>query len=83
MQLFEAQQAAVLQGRDGGDPAGGRSIQQGAKAKLLSKTDSLPSLEDKLCTLEKSESSSPTLSGHIQPTAVVKVEPSKCSTCHP
>ena len=48
------------------------------QAKLLTKTDSLPSLEDKLCVLENLESSSATLSGHIQPTAVVK-----CSTCHP
>ena len=50
--------------------------------KLLSKTNSLHSLEDKLCVLQKSDSSSATLSGQIQPTAVVKVEPSKCSTCH-
>ena len=53
------------------------------QAKLLSKTNSLPLLEDKLCVLDKSESSSATLSGHIQPTAVVKVETSKCSTCNP
>ena len=61
------------------------------QAKLLSETANLLSLEDKLdrlCALEKSESSSATLSGQVQSTAGVKVvevkrvEPSKCSICH-
>ena len=61
------------------------------QAKVLSETASLHSLEDKLdrlMALEKSESSSATLSGQVQAPAVVKVvevkrvEPSKCSTCH-
>ena len=61
------------------------------QAKVLSETANLHSLEDKLnrlCALEKSESSSATLSGQVQSTAGVRVgevkkgEPSKCSTCH-
>ena len=61
------------------------------QAKMLFKTASLHSLEDKLdrmCALEKSESSSATLSGQIQSMARVKVvevkktDPGKCSTCH-
>ena len=61
------------------------------QAKLLFETASLHSLEDKLdrmCALEKSESSSATLSGQIQSMARVKVvevkktDPGKCSTCH-
>ena len=45
------------------------------QAKLLSETANLLSLEDKLdrlCALEKSESSSATLSGQVQTTPVVK-----------
>ena len=61
------------------------------QAKILSETASLHSLEDKLdrlMALEKSESSSATLSGQVQAPAGVKVvevkrvEPSKCSNCH-
>ena len=64
------------------------------QAKLLSNTANLLSLEDKLdrlCALEKSESSSATLSGQVQTTPVVKAvevkktEPSKfhkrCQKC--
>ena len=60
------------------------------QAKVLSETANLHSLEDnlnKLCALEKSESSSATLSRQVQSTAgmrggeVKKREPSKCSTC--
>ena len=60
------------------------------QAKVLSETANLHSLEDKLnrlCALEKSESSSATLSRQVQFTAgmrggeVKKREPSKCSTC--
>ena len=46
------------------------------QAKVLSETASLHSLEDKLdrlMALEKSESSSATLSGQVQALAVVKV----------
>ena len=61
------------------------------QAKLLFETASLHSLEDKLdrmCALEKSESSSATLIGQIQSMARVKVvevkktDPGKCTTCH-
>ena len=60
------------------------------QAKVLSETANLHSLEDnlnRLCALEKSESSSATLSRQVQSTAgirggeVKKREPSKCSTC--
>ena len=60
------------------------------QAKVLSETANLHSLEDnlnRLCALEKSESSSATLSRQVQFTAgmrggeVKKREPSKCSTC--
>ena len=61
------------------------------QAKLLFETASLHSLEDKLdrmCALEKSESSSATISGQIQSMTRVKVveikktKPRKCSTSH-
>ena len=61
------------------------------QAKLLSESASMLTLQDKLdrlCTLEKSESSSATLSGQVQLSAgvkeveVKKVEANKCSICH-
>ena len=61
------------------------------QAKLLSESASMLTLQDKLdrlCTLEKSESSSATLSGQVQLSAgvkeveVKKVEATKCSSCH-
>ena len=61
------------------------------RARLLSESASLLNLQDKLdrlCTLEKSESSSATLSGQLQLSAgvkeveVKKIEANKCSSCH-
>ena len=67
---------------------GTQLVAEAFNKELLSETTSLHWLEDKmdrLCALEKSESSSATLSGQIQSTAGVKVkktEPSKCPPCH-
>ena len=61
------------------------------QARLLSESATLLTLQDKLdrlCTLEKSESSSATLSGQVQLSAGVKevevkrVDANKCSSCH-
>ena len=93
MQLFRAPKAAILQGRDGGDPASGMGVQQGAPGKAVVR-DGQPALARGQAgqavhrVLEKLEASSTTLRGHIQSTARVKVvevkktEPRMCSICH-
>ena len=68
-----------------------RAYNKDHQARVLSESASLLTLQDKLdrlCTLEKYESSSATLSGNVQFSAGVKVvevkkiDTSKCSSCH-
>ena len=92
MQLFRVQKAAVLQSRDGVDPACGTGVQHVAPGQVVVQ-DGQPALAGGQTgptvrrVLEKLESSSTTLSGQIQSTVWVKVvevkktKPRKCSTC--
>ena len=77
--------AAVLQGRDSGDPASGRGVQQGAPGEAVVRDSQLALAGGQAVRrmLDKLDSSSTKLSGQIQSTAGMKVvEPRKGSTCH-